>query len=852
MIIKESVKIGDKVVSIETGRVAKQAAGSIIIRCGETVVLCTVCGTKEAKPFQHFLPLTVDYVEKTYAAGKIPGGFFKREGRLRENEVLTSRLIDRPFRPLFPDGYRNEIQVIATVISADGSNLSDTLAMTGCSAALHASPIPWAGPVAGVRVGRVDGKFIANPTVEELAESDCDLLVAASRDAVVMVEGGAEEMNEEDLIDAVFFGKEAVQGMLTLIEKLREEIGQPKWAFEPPTVQADIRARVEDEGLSGIKDGCKVAEKFARYDKFDSVKKEVVAKLEGEFPDQKSDIKTAYGDLKSKTMRSQILFDRMRVDGRDTKTVRPINIEVGWLPRTHGSTLFTRGETQAIVTTTLGTRTDEQKIDGLLESYWKRFMLHYNFPPFSVGEARFMRGPGRREIGHGNLAERALAGMMPDHEEFPYTIRVVSEITESNGSSSMASVCGAALSMMDAGVPIKAPVAGVAMGLIKEGDEYAVLTDILGDEDHLGDMDFKVCGTAKGITAIQMDIKIKGLSQKIMEEALEQARDGRLHILDKMNEILDRPREEMSKYAPKIHSIKVKPDQIRLVIGPGGKMIKAITDQTGCAINVADDGTVSIAHHDQDAVNKAIEIIEGLTTEPEVGKKYKGAVRRVERYGAFIEIAPGQDGLLHISDFAWEHVDKVEDHMNLGDEVEVVVSSIDRDGKIKLSRKELIEKPEGYVAPPPRERSDRGDRGGRFGSDRGGPRGGDRDRGGRGGPRGGDRDRGGRGGDRDRGPRGGDRDRGPRGGDSDRDREAPRRRRSRDDEGERSSSRDSGGDRSSSSSSSSRDSGGDRDRSSSRDSGGDRDRSSSRDSGGDRDRSSSRDSGGDRDRSSSR
>ncbi|NCQ59236.1 MAG: polyribonucleotide nucleotidyltransferase [Myxococcales bacterium] len=753
MHIKESVKIGDKTVTLETGRIAKQAGGSIMITCGETMVLCTVCGTTESRPGQNFLPLTVDYMEKTYAAGKIPGGFFKREGRLREHEILTSRLIDRPFRPLFPEGYRNEIQIVTTVMSSDMQNPADALAVTGASAALHLSAVPWAGPVAGVRVGRVNGAFIANPTYDELKESDLDIIMAASKDAVVMVEGGAKEIGEDDLLAGIEFGHQAVQGVLALIEKMREAVGKEKWIFETAKRDEKIDARVKDVALDKIQGCCNIAEKFARYGGFKAVKKETVAALAEEFPGQEDDIKAAYEDLQYYTMRRQVVHDKRRVDGRDLTTVRPISIQPGLLPRVHGSALFTRGETQAIVTATLGTRSDEQKIDGLVDEYWKGFMLHYNFPPYSVGECRFMRGPGRREIGHGHLAERALEGFVPSKEEFPYTIRIVSEITESNGSSSMASVCGGSLALMDAGVPMKSAVAGVAMGLIAEDGEFAVLTDILGDEDHLGDMDFKVCGTTEGITAIQMDIKIQGLAREIMQKALHQAKDGRIHILGKMNEVLAASRPELSKYAPRITTIKVKPDQIRLVIGPGGKMIKAIVDQTGVKIDVSDDGTVAISSSDSEAVLRAIAIVEGLTTEPEVGAKYKGVVRRIERYGAFLEIMPGSDGLLHVTDMDWGFVENVEDLMKLGDEVEVVVSSIDREGRVKLSRKELIEKPEGYVERPPRaprEGGRDGDRGGRDGGrgGRDGGRGGrDGGRGGRGGPGGGrDGGRGGRGG----------------------------------------------------------------------------------------------------------
>jgi len=742
MIIREDVKVGDTTITIETGRIAKQAQGSVLMTCGDTVVLVTTCGTQEPRPGIDFLPMSVDFVEKTYAAGKIPGGFFKREGRLRDAEILISRLIDRPCRPLFPDGYRNEVQIICTVMSVDKVHYADVLGMIGTSAALHISPLPWAGPIAATRVGRVDGKLIANPTYEQVAASDMDILVSASKDAIVMVEGECDEISEDDFAEAVFFGKDSVQDVIELQEKLREAVGQEKWSHTPHVRADGIDERVKAVALDGIKTACNTLEKHERYGKLKVVKKATVAELAGEFPDNEGDIKGAYEELKYNTMREQVVYDKRRVDGRDSSTVRPIAIEVGMLPRTHGSTLFTRGETQAIATCTLGTARDEQRIDNLIEEEWKRFLLHYNFPPFSVGEARPLRGTSRREVGHGNLAERALKGMLPSKEDFPYTIRIVSEITESNGSSSMASVCGGAMAMMDAGVPIKKPVAGIAMGLIQIDKDYAVLTDILGDEDHLGDMDFKVCGTADGITAIQMDIKIAGLTREVVEKALTQAKDARMHVLDKMNEVLNAPREELSKHAPRITTVKVKPDQIRSVIGPGGKMIKAIVDQTGASIDIADDGTVSIASADQESVEKAIGIIKNLTMEPEVGETYKAKVVRVEAYGCFLEFAPGKDGLLHISEFDWEHVSNVEDVMKLGDEVQVKITEVDRDGRVRLSRKELLPKPEGYVEPPPRDRAPRDRDGG--GRGRGG-----RDGGGRGGRDGG----GGRGGRAGRPPR---------------------------------------------------------------------------------------------------
>ena len=724
MIIRENVRVGDKTITLETGRIAKQAQGAVLVTCGETMVLVTVCGTTEPRPGVDFLPLSVDYVEKTYAAGRIPGGFFKREGRLRDDEILVSRLIDRPCRPLFPDGYRNEVQVIATVLSVDKQNPSDVLGMIGASAALHISPIPWAGPIASVRVGRVDGKFIANPTYEEMESGDVNIVVSATRDAIVMVEGECNEISEADFADAIFFGKEAVQAVIELQEKMREAVGQEKWSFTKAVAPEGLDARVRELALEGIREACNTREKHLRYQKFKDTKKTVVTQLLSEFPLHEPFIKEAYEDLRYDTMREQVVYSGQRVDGRDLTTVRPITIEVGFLPRTHGSTLFTRGETQAICTVTLGTSRDEQRIDGLVEEQWKRFLLHYNFPPFSVGEVKPLRGAGRREIGHGHLAERALARMLPDKESFPYTMRLVSEITESNGSSSMATVCGGALSMMDAGIQIKAPVAGVAMGLIMLKDKYAVLTDILGDEDHLGDMDFKVCGTEKGVTAIQMDIKISGLTREVVEKALSQARVARLHVLSKMNEALAQPRPDLSAHAPRITQIKVKPDQIRTIIGPGGKMIKAIVDQTGCAIDIEDDGTVAIASPDSTSVLKAIEIIKSLTMTPEVGETYKAKVVRVEPYGAFLEFAPGKDGLLHVSEIDWKRVESVEQYMQLGDEVDVKIIEVDRDGRVRFSRKALLPKPEGYVeresSPGPR----RDDRGG-GGRDRG-PR---RDRG---------------------------------------------------------------------------------------------------------------------------
>jgi polyribonucleotide nucleotidyltransferase len=703
--VRESVVVHGKPLALETGRLAKQAHGAVLVTYGESVVLVTAVAGDE-RPGIDFFPLTCDYVEKTFAAGKIPGGFFKREGRQRDEEILTSRLIDRPCRPLFPEGYRNDTQVIATVLSSDKENPTDVLAMTAASAALHISDIPWNGPIAAVRVARVDGEFIAYPTFEQQARGDIDLVVACSKDAIVMVEGGAGEALESDVIDALMFAHKTAQPILELIERMRTAVGKPKRTFEKKTLSPDITATVKELCDDEILRASLIKDKKERYDAYKATKVKLTQTLTQQlgmerYVEAEKLVKEEFEERKYHVVREYVLGERRRIDGRDMNTIRPIVCEVGILPRTHGSSLFQRGETQAAVATTLGTASDEQKIDALTGERWKRFMLHYNFPPYSTGETKPLRGPGRREIGHGALAERALLRMIPDEERFPYTIRVVSEILESNGSSSMASVCGGTLSLMDAGVPIKAPVAGIAMGLISDGaltdsnTRIAILSDILGDEDHLGDMDFKVCGTKKGITAIQMDIKIAGLSRDILAKALEQAREGRLFILDKMLSTLAQPRLELSKWAPRITQIKVKPDQIRLIIGPGGKTIKGIIDQTGVAIDVEDDGTVNVASSDSDAVKRALEIIKGLTTEPEVGAVYKGTVTRIADFGAFIEILPGTDGLLHISEMAHQRVEKVTDVMKEGDVVEVKVLSVDRDGKIRLTRRELLPLPEG-------------------------------------------------------------------------------------------------------------------------------------------------------------
>jgi polyribonucleotide nucleotidyltransferase len=750
--VRESVIVNGIPMTFETGRLAKQSHGSILVTYGESVVLVTAVSGDE-RPGLDFFPLTCEYVEKTFAAGKIPGGFFKREARQRDEEILVCRLMDRPCRPLFPEGYKCDTQIIATVLSADKVNPTDVLALTGASAALHISDIPWGGPLVGMRVSRVNGELVTFATFEQQAAADIDLVVACTKDAICMVEGGAAEASETDIIDALMFAHKSAQPILELIERMRAAVGKPKRSFEPKKLPADIAAKIPPIVDAKILQSSLIKDKKARYDGYKAGKTKLTETLTADlgaekFATYEKLIKEEFEERKYDVVRNYVLSEKKRIDGRDSKTIRPIMTEVGLLPRVHGSALFQRGETQAMVTATLGTSTDEQKIDALTGERWKRFLLHYNFPAFSTGETKPMRGPGRREIGHGALAERALLRMIPDKEAFPYTIRIVSETLESNGSSSMAAVCGGSLAMMDAGVPIKAPVAGIAMGLISDGTRFAILSDILGDEDHLGDMDFKVCGTAKGITAIQMDIKISGLSREIMAQALDQAREGRIHILGKMLETLNQPRTELSKHAPRITTIKVKPDQIRLVIGPGGKTIKGIIDQTGVAIDVEDDGTVNIASSDPESVKKALDIIKGLTAEPEVGAVYKGAVQRVTDFGAFVELMPGTDGLLHISEMAHTRVERVEDVMKEGDIVEVKVLSVERDGKVRLTRRELLPLPEGEEGVRAKERmlAAREAGGGPPRSGGGGGRGGDR------GGRSGGGDRGGRGGG-DRGPR---------------------------------------------------------------------------------------------------
>ncbi|MBT0665787.1 polyribonucleotide nucleotidyltransferase [Geobacter pelophilus] len=683
-------ELGGRTVTITTGKMAKQANGAVVVSCGDTMVLVTAVAAKSAKEGQDFFPLTVNYQEKAYAGGKIPGGFFKREGRPSDNETLTCRLIDRPIRPLFPENFLNDTQIMATVVSADKDNDPGILSMIGASAALEVSDIPFFGPIAGVKVGRVNGEFIANPSAEQLEQSDLEIVVAASRDAICMVEGGAAEVSEEVMLEAVFFGQASIQKILDAQTELRTKAGVSKREIQPVVVDEEFKSRVKELAYASMKEAVRIKSKMDRHNRIDAIRDEVIAALSESYEGREKAIKGFLGDFEYELVREHIIKDGERIDGRDTKTIRPISTEVNLLPRAHGSALFTRGETQALVAATLGTSIDEQRIDSLYGESKKRFILHYNFPPFSVGETSFRLAPGRREIGHGALAERALERVIPKHDDFPYTIRIVSDTLESNGSSSMATVCGGSLSMMDAGIPITSPVAGIAMGLIKEGEDVAILSDILGDEDHLGDMDFKVAGTANGVTALQMDIKITGVTKEIMKTALAQAREGRLHILGKMTESISTPRTELSAYAPRITTIWIKSDKIRDVIGSGGKTIRSITESTGVTIDIEDSGKINIASNDKTACDKAIQMIRDLTAEAEEGKLYMGTVKKVMDFGAFVEIFPGTDGLVHISELDTERVKNVTDVLNEGDKVLVKCIGIDKQGKIKLSRKEAL------------------------------------------------------------------------------------------------------------------------------------------------------------------
>jgi polyribonucleotide nucleotidyltransferase len=694
--ISLSVSLGNKEYKIETGKIAKLASAATIVSCGETMVLVTVCLGQD-RPGD-FLPLTIDYIEKTYAAGKIPGGFFKREGKLSERETLISRLIDRPCRPLFPKNLTSEVQVVATVISADEENDPDVLSLLGASAALSISEIPFSGPLAAVRVGRINGEFVINVSYEKFEKSDINLFVAGTKDAIMMVEGGAHEVPESDIEAALAFAHEQIQPFITLQEELISKCGKEKLVLTDSFNNAEIAA-LFTKSRGGIAAAHSIPEKLARrqavskchlelIESFNLIKEKLIS---SEQVKAESYFNTLWEETVSDVVRERVFIDNTRIDGRDTKTVRPIDVELGLLPRAHGSALFTRGETQALVVATLGTEHEAQKLDNLAGESSKTFLLHYNFPPYSVGEVRAMRGPGRREIGHGALAERALKAVIPPIGKFPYVVRLVSEITESNGSSSMASVCGGSLALMEAGVPITSPVAGVAMGLLKrEGkdNEFAILTDILGDEDHLGDMDFKVCGTANGITALQMDIKIKGITADVMHQALIQAKEARLHILEIMNDSLAVPKSGLSRYAPRIVSMKINPERIRDIIGPGGKTIRSISESCKVKIDISDDGTVSIISHDEKAAQSAVQVIEGLTEEVIVGKLYEGVVKRIVEFGAFVEVIPGSDGLVHISQLAEGRVNRVEDVVREGDIVWVKVLGIDNSGKIRLSIKE--------------------------------------------------------------------------------------------------------------------------------------------------------------------
>ncbi len=686
---KKSFQYGEHRVTLETGEIARQADGAVLVNMADTVVLVTAVGAKTAAEGRDFFPLTVNYQEKTYAAGKIPGGFFKREGRPSEKETLTSRLIDRPLRPLFPKGFYNEVQVVATVISVNPDVDPDVPSLIGASAALALSGMPFMGPIGAARVGYLNGQYLLNPTKTQLDSSALDLVVAGTEKAVLMVESEADCLPEEVMLGAVMFGHEQLQTAIQVIREFAREAGKPAWDWKPAEKDQDLADAVAAEAEKALREAYQIAEKQARVNRIEEIHAALLAKLSGGEQPQWSEHQAgnAFMDLEKKIVRGRITEGKPRIDGRDTRSVRPITVKVGVLPRTHGSALFTRGETQALVVTTLGTGRDAQIIDAIEGERKEPFMLHYNFPPYSVGEVGMMGSPKRREIGHGRLAKRGIQAVMPDMAAYPYVIRVVSEITESNGSSSMASVCGTSLSLMDAGVPLKAPVAGVAMGLIKEGDKFAVLTDILGDEDHLGDMDFKVAGTAQGITALQMDIKIDGITREIMQAALAQAHDGRLHILDKMNAVIAKPRAEMSEWAPRIITMKINPEKIRDVIGKGGSVIRALTEETGTSIDIEDDGTVKIASVDKSAGEAARKRIEDITADVEVGRIYEGKVVKLMDFGAFVAILPGRDGLVHISQISDERVEKVSDKLTEGDMIRVKVLEVDKQGRIRLSMK---------------------------------------------------------------------------------------------------------------------------------------------------------------------
>jgi len=692
--VTKTFQYGDHEVTIETGRIARQATGAVLVTMGDVQVLCTVVAAKSEKPGMDFFPLSVHYQEKTYAVGKIPGSFFKREGRPSEKETLTSRLIDRPIRPLFPNGFKNEVQVVCTVMSADKDTDPDIAALIGTSAALAISGVPFSGPVGAARVGyTADNGYILNPSYSQLEASALDMVVAGTGEAVLMVESEAQELTEDQMLGAVLYAHQEMQAVIKVISELASEVGKPTWDWQPAEENTELLGAVADNFKAAVGEAYRITDKAERYGRMGEIKAQAVEQLATEETGfDAGDISGAISKLEKNIVRQRILNGEPRIDGRDGRTVRPINVEVGMLKKAHGSALFTRGETQAIGTTTLGTTRDAQMIDALEGKRDDNFMLHYNFPPYSVGECGRMGGTGRREIGHGRLARRGIAAVLPKAEDFPYTIRVVSEITESNGSSSMASVCVGSLSMMDAGVPLKAPVAGIAMGLVKEGERFAVLTDILGDEDHLGDMDFKVAGTADGVTALQMDIKIEGINEQIMEIALEQAMQARLHILGQMNQVLSASRTDVSDNAPSMANIKIDADKIRDVIGKGGATIRSITEETGAQVDIDDDGSIRIYGENAESRDAAVAKIEEITAEAEIGAVYNGKVVRIVDFGAFVNILPGKDGLVHISQIAHERVENVTDHLSEGQEVAVKVLDVDQRGRIKLSIKELIEK----------------------------------------------------------------------------------------------------------------------------------------------------------------
>ncbi len=707
MVFRKEIELDGRTLTIEVGKVAKQADGAAWVQYGETIVLATVVSNRERGENTDFFPLTVDFRERKYAGGKFPGGFFKREGRPHDKDVLIARLIDRQLRPLFPKGYFHETQIMVSVISYDEENEAGILGAIGASTALRISNIPFDTSVAAVSIGRIDGKLVLNPRIKEIEDTDLFLVVAGSKDAIMMVEGEAKEVGEEVFLEALDFAHEQIKKIVEIQEEIVAAVGKPTREWEPLVVTEEIETTVREAAAQKVEELINISDKVERRTAQRELAKTLIEEFAERFPEQEKLIKWALEELVKESMRAKILKTKVRLDGRDTKEIRPISIETGILPRAHGSALFTRGQTQSMGTLTLGSKINEQKIDNLEGEYWKTFSLHYNFPPFCVGEVRRFLAPGRRELGHGNLAERSLKPMLPPWEKFPYTVRIVSEVLESNGSSSMASVCSGSLALMDGGVPVSGAVAGIAMGLIKQDDQYVILSDILGDEDHLGDMDFKVAGSSKGINAFQMDIKISGLPKEIMAEALVQAREGREHILGLMTQSLPQPREQLSKYAPCIVFMTIEPDMIGTVIGPGGKMIRKLQSDYEVNIEIDDDGTVCISAENDQNVESVMKLIKQMTTEPEIGEVFDAKVVKITDFGAFVEILPGREGLVHVSELEWRRVDKVTDVLNLGDKVQVKLVKITPEGKLDLSRKELLPKPEGYKPPPPRSRGPR-------------------------------------------------------------------------------------------------------------------------------------------------